>query len=78
MKCPGQELRQVTAELHTCPNCGYQVEIFSFEIRAKCYQCGTMVFKEAVPSCIDWCAGARQCLGEERWRALKGDDQEKE
>jgi hypothetical protein len=26
-----------------------------------------------VPSCIEWCASARQCLGEERWKALRGD-----
>jgi len=31
-----------------------------------------MVYRERMPSCIDWCASARQCLGEERWRQLKG------
>ena len=77
-RCPGQELRQVTAELHTCPNCGYKVEIFSFEVRAKCPQCKTMVFKEAIPSCIQWCSAARKCLGDERWRELMGEDEDTE
>ncbi|MDY6834699.1 MAG: phosphohydrolase [Chloroflexota bacterium] len=73
-RCPGQELREVTAELHPCPTCGHEVEIFSFEVRSRCHECGTMVFKEAIPSCVEWCAAARKCLGEERWQALKGDD----
>ncbi len=25
-----------------------------------------------MPSCISWCASARQCLGEERWQQLMG------
>jgi hypothetical protein len=32
------------------------------------------VYKEKTPSCIDWCAAARQCLGEERWQQLKGEE----
>jgi hypothetical protein len=31
-----------------------------------------MVFKEKMPSCIEWCSSARQCLGEERWHQLMG------
>jgi len=73
-RCPGQELRNVTSKIHICPNCGSEVEIFSFEVRARCHQCKTMVFTEAVPSCIDWCASARKCLGEKRWRELKGNE----
>ena len=72
-KCPGQDSRNLRVELHKCPNCGGEVEIFSDETRVKCQKCGTMVFKERMPSCIEWCASARQCLGEERWKALVGD-----
>jgi ribosomal protein S27AE len=68
-RCPGQE--QVKVELHKCPKCGAEVEIFSFEVRVKCHQCGEMVYKENIPSCIEWCAAARQCLGEERWRQFQ-------
>ena len=44
-----------------------RVELF------KCPKCGTMIFKEQLPTCIEWCSSARQCLGEERWKALMGD-----
>ena len=72
MKCPGQDMRNLRVSLHKCPQCDHEVEIFSDELKIKCSQCGTTVYKEKVPSCIDWCASARQCLGEERWRQLQG------
>lgn len=73
MKCPAHNTRNLRAEIHPCPKCGYGVEIFSDEARVKCYQCGEIVYREKTPSCIDWCSAARQCLGEERWRQLKGE-----
>jgi len=73
-KCPGQNFGNLRASLHKCPKCGHEVEMFSDELRIRCKKCGTMVYKEKVPSCIDWCASARQCLGEERWKALHGED----
>lgn len=72
-RCPGQDGRHLSVSLHICPNCGNEVEMFSDEIRVKCRGCGEYVHKESVPSCIQWCAQARECLGEERWKALKGD-----
>lgn len=74
-KCPGQDFRKLRVSLHKCPNCGAEVEIFSDETRAKCQKCGERVYKEQVPSCIDWCSAARQCLGEERWQELRGGDE---
>ena len=73
-RCPGQDMRKLRVELYKCPNCGADVEIFSDEIKVKCPKCGEKVYKEKLPSCIDWCASARQCLGEERWKALKGEN----
>ena len=70
--CPGQDNRNLRVELYKCQDCGAEVEIFSNEVKVKCYQCGKMVYRERMPSCIDWCALARQCLGEARWRQLKG------
>ena len=58
---------------NVCLECGYEEEIFSNETKVKCSQCGNWIYKEKLPSCIDWCAAARQCLGEERWKALMGD-----
>ena len=76
-KCPGQDTCKLRVELYKCPNCGAEVEIFSDETRIKCQKCGTMVFREKMPSCIEWCSSARQCLGEERWQQLM-DKNEKE
>lgn len=69
-KCPGQDFRNLSAQLSKCPACGAEVEIFSNEARAECDKCGEILYKEELPSCIDWCAAARECLGEERWRQL--------
>ena len=73
-KCPGQDMRNLRVSIHKCPNCGAEVEIFSDEIRVKCPKCKQHVYKEKVPSCIEWCTSARECLGEERWKQLKGKD----
>ena len=72
-KCPGQDMRNLKAALYKCPNCSAEVEMFSDELKVRCRQCGEYVYKEYVPSCIEWCASARQCLGEERWERLRGD-----
>ena len=71
-QCPGRNSNNLRVELHKCPNCDNEVEIFSDEIKVRCSRCGENVFREKTPSCIDWCASARQCLGEERWRSLNG------
>lgn len=70
MKCPGQDSRKLTVSVHKCPNCGNEVEIFSDELRVRCRKCGEMVYREQTPSCVTWCASARECLGEERWKEL--------
>lgn len=69
-RCPGQDGREIRVELYKCPKCGAEVEIFSDEVRVKCHKCGEMIYRERLPSCIEWCASARQCLGEARWRQL--------
>ena len=74
-KCPGQDMRKLRVALYKCPNCGAGVEIFSDELKIKCQKCGTKVYKEKMPSCIDWCSSARQCLGEERWHQLMDEDE---
>ena len=75
-RCPGQSGRNLKAELLRCPNCSYQVEIFSDELRAICPGCGREVYKEKTPSCIDWCKAAEQCLGEDTYRELKKGERE--
>ena len=74
-QCPGQDSRNLRAALYKCPNCGAMVEIFSDELKFRCRKCGQYVYREKTPSCIEWCASARQCIGEERWRQLTGGTQ---
>lgn len=69
-RCPGQSERDLQAELHGCPHCGYQVEIFSDELKANCPNCGNPVYQKTMPTCIDWCPAARDCVGPERWSQL--------
>ena len=70
-KCPGQDSRKLRVELRRCSACRAEVEIFSDEARVRCQNCGEMVFREQRQSCIEWCASARQCLGESRWQSLQ-------
>jgi len=70
-RCPGQSERNLKGELYRCSGCGYEVEIFSDELRARCPHCGRGVYREKTPSCIDWCRAAEQCVGPEAWRKLK-------
>jgi len=71
-KCPGQDMRNLRVSVHKCPNCGAEVEIFSDELRVKCPKCKKYIYKERVPSCIEWCTSAPQCLGKEKWEELMG------
>ena len=71
-KCPGQDDRNLKTETIACPECGYKTEIFSDEIKVKCPKCKGLVCKERLPSCVDWCKAARECIGEERWKQLQG------
>lgn len=75
-RCPGQSRRNLKAELYSCPNCNYQVEIFSDVLRVICPGCGRQVYKDKDPSRIDWCKAAEQCLGEDAYRELKKEERE--
>ena len=60
-KCPGQDRRNIKAELLTCLTCGYKVEIFSDEIGLRCPQCNSLVRRQRLPTCVDWCKSAGEC-----------------
>ncbi len=71
MKCPGAKaFRQPTPEFLPCPNCHNEVEIWTDEAEAKCDRCGTMVSREMLQGCIDTCATAKECLGEQLYNRL--------
>jgi NADH pyrophosphatase NudC (nudix superfamily) len=71
-KCPGSDGRNLTVDLVNCPNCGEEEEIFSNELRVKCHKCGEYIYKGSMPSCIDWCVKARECVGAEKYDQLRG------
>ena len=76
MHCPGQHNQRLTASYHPCPVCGNLVEIFSDEVRVRCSACKAEVHKEQVPTCVQWCRAARQCVGPERYDAIMRELQE--
>lgn len=65
--CPGQDKRNIKAEIINCFSCGYGVEMFSDETRLKCPRCRSVVSRKILPSCVQWCKSARECIGEKRW-----------
>ena len=69
--CPGSDsLRNPRPEEFPCPACGEMVEIWSDEEEARCPACGGTVARELPPSCLAWCARARDCLGPEKYDRL--------
>lgn len=69
-KCPGQDGRNLKTENINCPQCGYAIEFFSDEINVKCPGCKNIICRNRLPSCVDWCKYARECVGEEKWRRV--------
>ena len=68
--CPSPDPKKLRVGLYKCPLCGTEVQIFSDETGVKCHECGRMVSRSKVPVCIEWCALAQQCLGEEGRESL--------
>ena len=69
--CPAAERFKGTPELEIkiCPECGREIEIFSIEPSAQC-KCGFTAYNDA-QSCIQWCAYARECVGDEIYEKFK-------
>ncbi len=74
-RCPGQDTRWRTVAEYTCLNCGTKEEIWSDELKVRCPQCGNWIYREETPSCANWCKKAKECLGEERWKKLMGENE---
>jgi len=70
--CPGSKvMRQPKPEQFDCPTCGAEVEIWSDEITGKCLSCGTTVARDGVMSCVEWCAMARECVGDDLYDSFQ-------
>ena len=70
-KCPVQDDRNIKAEIIICPHCKQKTEIFSDELKRRCPNCKEIIERESLPSCIQWCKAAKDCIGEEKWRQIK-------
>ncbi|MCL5256217.1 MAG: phosphohydrolase [Chloroflexi bacterium] len=72
--CPGSRIfKEPMPEYVACSRCGTEVEIWTDEMKATCPKCKTPVFRDRAPSCIDWCAYAKECVGEETLLRLRGE-----
>jgi len=67
-KCPGQDKRNLKAQVLKCSRCGYEIEIFSDEVKVSCPKCKSLVCRERLPSCVDWCKYAKECVGEKAYK----------
>jgi HD superfamily phosphohydrolase YqeK len=69
--CPGQDRRNAHSENIICTHCGYAAEIFSDEFKVACPQCKNLICKERLPTCLDWCKAAKECLGDQPYQAYR-------
>ena len=69
--CPGAAALKGAQELKIkiCPECGWEIEIFSRDTRVKC-ECGFVAFNDS-QKCIQWCVYARKCVGDEIYEKFK-------
>ena len=65
--CQGKP--QIAIMEKTCPQCGNEIEIMSVDTQARCENCGTVIFNDAL-SCVQWCKYARRCVGDEMYGQL--------
>ncbi|MDD5555720.1 MAG: phosphohydrolase [bacterium] len=64
LKCPGMERIRASFPDEAACRCGATVELWPDEFEARCPACGAAVAREAPPACVEWCAAARECVGE--------------
>jgi len=72
--CPGAiTFREAEPEPIICPACGQETEIWSDEVVGRCHLCRAPLHRAQAmgPSCIDWCAYAKECIGAEKYERLK-------
>ena len=52
-----------------CPQCGSMIELFSIDTQMACEKCGFVAYNDTL-SCVQWCAYAKECVGEEMYEAM--------
>lgn len=74
--CPGsKEIKQPKPEDIRCQSCGKVIEIWSDEVEVKCRYCGKTTNRSLEQTCLDWCVFAKECVGEEKYKRIKGEAQ---
>ena len=67
-ECPGSKrIKSPFPEELEC-SCRHTVEIWSDEVSAICKNCKREVTREMLPSCLDWCSMAKECVGEQKYK----------
>ena len=52
-----------------CPQCGNEIELFSIDTQMPCEHCGFVAYNDTL-SCVQWCAHAKECVGEEMYEQM--------
>ena len=52
-----------------CPQCGAEIELFSIDTQVACDRCGFVAYNDTL-SCVQWCAYARKCVGDEMYEKM--------
>ncbi len=52
-----------------CPQCGHEIEMFSIDTQMTCEHCGFVAYNDTL-SCVQWCAHAKECVGEEMYEQM--------
>jgi|WetSurMetagenome_2_1015567.scaffolds.fasta_scaffold00152_42 hypothetical protein len=69
--CPGsKEIRTPFPEEILCAFCSHKNEIWSDEPDMVCKGCGMTITRDMAPSCIEWCAAAKECVGPDKYDRL--------
>lgn len=77
-ECPGsKDIKNPSPEELSCGKCGASVEIWTDESETKCKSCGNTVTRIIGPTCLDWCAFAKECVGEDKYRKIKAGSRSK-
>ena len=66
--CQGKP-RTPTIIEKVCPRCGNEIEMFSIDTEMACEHCGFVAYNDTL-SCVQWCAYAKQCVGEEMYEHM--------
>ncbi len=72
-RCPGSSgFGTPTLMIKKCPQCGAEIELFSIDAKAQCYNCGFTAYNDT-NACIFYCEHARECIGDEMYDRLVAD-----